>query len=180
MLVYEKDHRYCLTAIGRAAIKSTMPMAASIGQLIRDLVEIDSNDKTLSSLVPLDVLTLIELVNERSLNLRRFHASSFEETIKQLDQWVEQSHGKPVIYRNWIRGKEGFSKADELLGSLGIEAGAVGCPRRFGYRSLFKAIVLLERANGVSANDLELRWGVTNLGESKSDGATTCFGYSSL
>ena len=63
-----------------------------------------------------------------------------------------------MIYRNWIRGKEGFSKADELLGSLGIEAGAVGCPRRFGYRSLFKAIVLLERANGVSANDLELRW----------------------
>jgi len=167
MLVYEKDHRYWLTAMGRAAIKSTMPMqmAASIGQLIRDLVEIDSNDKTLSSLVPLDVLTLIELVNERSLNLRRFHASSFEETIKQLDQWVEQSqHGKPVIYRNWIRGKEGFSKADELLGSLGIEADAVGCPRRFGYRSLFKAIVLLERANGVSANDLELRWGVTNLG----------------
>ena len=28
---------------------------------------------------------------------------------------------------------------------------------------MFKAIVLLERANGVSSKDLELRWGITNL-----------------
>jgi hypothetical protein len=41
---------------------------------------------------------------------------------EQIDDWGERSSEKSVLYREWIRGAKGHSKAIELFGSLQVSA----------------------------------------------------------
>src|SRR5207249_2700702 len=75
----------------------------------------------------------------------------------------------PVLYRKWIAGQPGASRAAEVFGSLGVDLARRDgnqdeAARRDGYLATFRAIVLSERGQGVSVDDLERQWAVTVLG----------------
>src|SRR5262249_54253901 len=116
-------------------------------------------DCWLSQWIPLDHLLVLECLSTRSPFLRRFSQSLSD----QLDSWME-GHPKdiPVIYREWIRGEKGKSRADQLLGSLGFVLDSETA-RKTALLATFRAIILKERGEGVSSIDLERRWSVANL-----------------
>lgn len=156
------DDQYQPTALGIAATRSTLPlpMAAGAGQLIRDILQLDASDAWLTQWTPLDHLILLESLADRAPTLRRFSKAMVE----QVDSWMESQIGnQSVIYREWIRGEESASKADQFLGSLGFVM-ATDVARQHSYLATFRAIVLYERGRGASITDLERRWTVKNLG----------------
>jgi superfamily II DNA/RNA helicase len=152
---------YQLTTLGIRAVSSTLPLeiAAGVGQLIRDLLQADSDDRWLSQWTPLDHLLLLECLSTRFTSLRRFNKSLPD----QVHSWME-SHPSdtPVIYREWINGDERTSKADQFLGSLGIVQSTEDSWKTSILATL-RVIILKERGQGVSVNDLERRWSITNL-----------------
>jgi len=162
LLAYRDENEcYRLTALGKNATRATMPlgMAAGIGQLFRDILEVDPKDEFLRKWTTIDHLILLECLSDRSPSLRRFG----ERLAEQVDGWVESFQGvRPILYRTWIRGQKGASRAAELFGSLGIAADDDKSRRR-SYLSVFRAIVLHERGHGVSAADIERKWGIKNL-----------------
>lgn len=152
---------YQPTSLGIAATRSTLPlpMAAGVGQLVRDILQLDTDDSWLSRWSPLDQLTLLECLSDRPQNIRRFSQSMAD----QVDSWMEAQTGvASVIYRRWIRGDKSSSKADQLLGSLGL-AMPSDAARQHGYLAAFRSIILYERGRGVSVDDLERRWLIKNL-----------------
>jgi hypothetical protein len=165
-LAYRDHHgRHRATVLGQCAAQTMLPLnlAAGAAQLVRDLLSADEKDQLLSQWQSLDHLILLELLNPRSLPGRRFN----EKLAEQVDAWME---GNPtrgsLIYRQWVRGAPGASRAEEVLGSLGIgsrrEAGEDGA-RELAYRAVFRAAVLTERASGQETTDIERRWGVSGL-----------------
>lgn len=157
----ESDHLVS-TALGAHAIRSTLPLniAAGVGQLIRDLLELDPDDQYLQQWSPLDHLIALDLLSDRSPSLRRFS----EPLAEQANAWIEAFQGpKPLLYREWIRGAKTHSKAAELLGSLGIECDSDLKARSLGYLSTFRSIILQDRGNGIPVSDIERRWNVENL-----------------
>lgn len=163
-----EDELWKATALGRTAIRSSVPLeaAAGMGQLVRDLLSIDPEDEILRSLSKLDLLILAELLATGAAVPVRFS----EKLADQVDSWMSQSSEKSVLFTRWIRGTEGFSKSDEILGSLGLaQAGlrpkSPGNPRKLAYVATCRAIILWQRGLGVRVEDLESRWGVRDLGE---------------
>lgn len=67
-----------------------------------------------------------------------------------------------MLYRDWIRGEKGASRADQLLGSLGMVL-TPDASRQHAYLAVLRAVVLYERGKGASASDLERRWSISNL-----------------
>lgn len=156
------EGRYQATSLGLFTNRSILPvdMAAGVGQLIRDLLQLDNQDVSLSQWTPLDHLVLMEFLSDRSPSLRRFS----KDLTGQIDAWMEgHSSEVPMLYRDWIRGEVQASRADQLLGSLGIIL-PPDTSRQHAYMAVFRAVVLYERGKGISAADLERRWCVTNLG----------------
>lgn len=150
-----------LTTLGLAATRATLPLeiASGVGQLIRDVLQVNSEDLWLSQWTPLDHLIALECLSDRSPSLRRFSRDMAE----QVDSWVETPQNcKPLLYRKWIRGEQGCSMADQLLGSLGMILTGDAARQR-AYAATMRAIVLYERGCGVTANDLERRWSINNL-----------------
>jgi len=152
---------YQLTALGLQAVRSTLPLefAAGFGQLVRDLLQADPDDRWLSQWTPLDHLLILESLSSRSPSLRRFNKTLPD----QLDSWIESHPSEtPVIYREWVRGEEGKSRADQFLGSLGLVLDPETA-RKAAMMATLRAIVLSERGQGASVTDLERRWSLTNL-----------------
>lgn len=138
-----------------------MPLetAAGVGQLIRDLMQLDKEDSYLAQWTPLDHLILLECLSGRSPALRRFS----KDLPGQVDTWMEGHASEvPMLYRDWIRGEIGSSRADQLLGSLGLTM-APDISRQHAYMAVFRAIVVFERGKGVSAADLERRWSLNHF-----------------
>lgn len=153
---------FVATSLATHAVRSTLPLdiAAGVGQLLRDLLELDPDDKYLRSWSPLDHLILLGLLSDRQPSLRRFS----KQLVGQVTDWIEAYRGeKPVLFREWIHGDKNSSKAAELLGSLGIECETEEKARQLGYLATFRAIVLTDRGQGLRTDDLERRWSIENL-----------------
>lgn len=156
------DGRYVCTALGMRAIRSTLPLriAAGIGHLVRDLLEIDDDDKFLAAWSPLDHLITLELLSDRSPSLRRFS----KQLEKQVVGWIEGfSSEKPLLFREWIHGDSDHSKASELTGSLGLDSLGDVDARKSGYLATFRSIILFDRGRGARLDDIKRRWEIENL-----------------
>lgn len=157
-----EEGRYQATTLGLFTIRSTLPVeiASAAGQLIRDILQLDNQDSSLSQWTPLDHLILLECLSERSPSLRRFS----KDLTGQIDAWMEGHPSEvPMLYRDWIRGESGASRADQLLGSLGMIQTS-DASRQHAYLAVLRAVVLYERGKGAAATDLERRWSISNLG----------------
>jgi superfamily II DNA/RNA helicase len=165
------DKKIKLTTLGTVSAVGVLPLriAAGYGQLIRDLLFIDPSDNILSKWQNLDHLSLLQLFSTRSGG-RRFSSK----LTSQIDAWMERHPNEvPVLYREWIRGDEKSSRAAEIFGSLGItiltrqikgkNQKEEISPFRQSYMALLRAILLWERARGVSAGELERVWHIENL-----------------
>lgn len=166
LLAYKSPPVWKATRLGEAATQASLPLpvAAGTGQLIRDLLSVDSEDRFLSQFTGLDLLVLIELVSDRSLMRKSFTPS----LAAQIDQWMDRSTIKSILFKEWIRGDLGFSKACELTGSLGLKLESSldardEKPRQRGYLCTWRAIVLWQRAHGVPSADVQRRWSLNNL-----------------
>lgn len=158
-----EEDRYRLTSLGLAASRSALPLdfAAGYARLIRDLLSLERAPEFIGRWNALDHLTVMELLWNRQPSLRPFN----DDLVEGVDGWMEQhSADVPVLYREWIRGAEGCSKADEVIGSLGAllktekRVARTEQARREGYSATLRAILLLERSRGVDVADLERRW----------------------
>jgi superfamily II DNA/RNA helicase len=168
LLVFENEGEWTSTRLGQATIRGSLPlkMAAGLGQLIRDLLSIDDTDQILLGFSMLDLLLLTELISERPMIRKPFS----EEMAGQVDDWASMNDTKSVIFQNWIRGKKGFSKADEILGSLGFDltkktGTKSDAARKVAYQAMLRSIILWQRAHGALSADLERRWKVNDLDE---------------
>lgn len=174
VLAYEQDGIWKPTRLGQAAIRGSLPLRAAVGvaQLIRDLLSVDSDDSALSHWSTLDLLLLVELLASRPLLRKTFS----ENLAQQVDDWASRDETKSVLFQQWIRGASGFSKAQELLGSLGLDTNSMSdgkgrkqnvgkTARERGYLAMFRAIVLWQRSQGSMAADLERRWRISELDE---------------
>tara|TARA_Y100001934_G_C12382677_1_gene793435 strand:- start:4136 stop:6478 length:2343 start_codon:yes stop_codon:yes gene_type:complete len=171
LLAYKDEHeKYYLTVLGQKASASILPLshAAGLGQLIRDLLDIDSKNTVLSKWTALDHIILIELLSDRSPSLRKFSESLAE----QIDGWMEgEPQESSILFNEWIRGKSGFSKAEELLGSLNIPIPNQGSAkkrsesaRKTAYLATMRAIVLFELSKGETVLNLSRKWNIQDLG----------------
>lgn len=168
MLAYSNEQEnYQLTVLGQKAVRGVLPLtiAAGFGQLIRDILTIDPSDRLLSNWQPLDHLLILGLLHERRHSLRVYSASLHE----QIDGWMEESpERKSLIFREWVRGLPGFSRADEIMGSLGITIPTAGQTKgdwacKTAYLSLFNALVMWEMCQGQAVQVLTRRWRVPAL-----------------
>jgi superfamily II DNA/RNA helicase len=168
LLAFEHDGIWRATRLGQSSIRSSLPLGSATGvaQLIRDLLSVDPDDNMLSHMSALDVLLLVELLSSKPMLRKQFS----EELARQVDDWASREDTKSILFHNWIRGANGFSKAPELLGSLGLEQGTRSGAkkdqaRKQAYMAMFRTIVLWQRAHGVINSDLERRWQVKDLDE---------------
>lgn len=166
-LAFDENGQHRLTVLGERAAKAVLPLPLATGyaQLIRDLLSVDPDDKTMGQWKPLDHLLILQLLHDRVPSLRRFS----ERLSGQVTGWCEGAIDQaPVLFRRWIDGEKGHSKAAELLGSLGLSPGAGTrdhdeWARREGYLATFRSIVLFERGHGRSVADLNRRFEIENL-----------------
>ncbi|AMA10656.1 DEAD/DEAH box helicase [Picosynechococcus sp. PCC 73109] len=160
--------RYHLTVLGERATKGMLPLeiASGYAQLLRDLLTIDPKDGLLADWQALDHLLVLDLLSGRSPSLCRYGKKIPE----LVEGWAEkQGQETPLLFRKWIRGEDGFSQAEEIMGSLGISSGKRGkahskWAREQGYLSMVRVMVLAGRSQGVKVADLERWYGVKNLG----------------
>jgi len=167
-LAYQNEDRYFLTVLGEKATRAVLPLplAAGYGQLLRDLLSIDPEDKSLERWQPTDHLLLVNLLHDRTPSLRRFSSKLAD----QVQAWCEKpGTPNPSLFREWIAGDKEHSKAIEILGSLGISSPKIGkqgdeWARQRGYQATFQAIVLFERSMGRPIAELTRQYKVENLG----------------
>lgn len=163
----DEQARFHLTVLGRAGVTSMLPLeyVAGLGQLIRDLLSLDAETRTVGRWSAMDHLLVMSLLCDRAPSLRRFS----EDLASQIDGWHEtrSRDEKSLLFAEWVMGSASASKADELLGSIGcvssISNNGGSVSRRTAYGAMLAAIVLDERSRGVSVSDVERRWGISNL-----------------
>ncbi|MFC4452366.1 DEAD/DEAH box helicase [Deinococcus sonorensis] len=157
--------RFALTLLGRRTVRAVVPLpfAAGYAQLLRDLMLTEASDDLLEHWRPMDTLLLLNLLHERPPNLGwRFS----EALVQKVDSWCEEFGADAPLLARYMRGAPETSRADELLGSLGIApAGRKGKAeaRKLAYLGLARAAVLFERSRGRAVGDVELRWSIKNL-----------------
>jgi hypothetical protein len=162
----ESENGICATSLGAASSRSSLPLplASAVGQLLRDLLSLAAEETVLRAWGELDHLLILELLADRTWSLRPFSA----EMVTRIDNEMERSASKSILYTQWIRGAQGHSKAAELLGSLGLSPdnghGDVEewCRRR-AYSALFRATILNLRARGESSDNLSREWGIEDI-----------------
>jgi helicase len=169
VLAYQdpEQKKYHLTVLGTKATRAVLPLPLAHGyaQLLRDLLTIDSQDDLLSQWKPLDHLLVLDLLSERSPNLRKYSAKLAE----LVEGWCEgHSELTPLLFRKWIRGKVENSRASEILGSLGVRSPKTGkAYEKWAYETanvaVFRAIVLYERSLGMKVDAIERRFQVKGL-----------------
>lgn len=156
-----EDGKWRLTLGGQVAAKHGLPLriAAGVLQLWRDLLQVDSTDQLLSDWSTFDHLLILELLADRSPSLRR----DSSDLVEGIQSWMELNvaQHQSMLWREWLY--RGDSKAEEVLGSLGI-TDAKDRPlhgkaaQKFIRQALLRAIVLSERMNRVSSVQLTRQW----------------------
>lgn len=165
ILAWTQDNILGATALGKAVARTALPLevGTGLGSLVRDILSVDTEDKILSNWKPLDTLIVLELLNPREKGLKRFSKDMAE----QVEDWIERSQAKSVLFTDWIRGAKGFSKADQVFGSLGIMIDAKRdrseASRQSAYTATLRAILIYQLGNGALPNDVEKRWKITGL-----------------
>ena len=158
----DENDRYGLTTLGLNTVRATLPLevAAGMGCLIRDLLSEDPDDHFLEAWQPLDLLLILDLLCDAT-KLRVFS----RKLVDQVDAWMER-HPEyvPMLFREWLTGSEENSKADQVLGSLGVDYRDGKDARKKAYGAIFRAIVLYERGQGKPVEEVEREWQVKNLG----------------
>jgi len=164
----DEQNIFKLTVLGRSTAISVLPplLAAGYARLLRDLLEGDPSDRALSRIGPLDHLICLNLLHDRVPNLRPYS----DAMVKMVDSWSEKNpQSSSHLFQRWIRGDKGHSRAHEILGSLGVafEGKTLDSrkesARRLAYRSVFNAIVILQRGSGASNESLERQFGIKNF-----------------
>lgn len=159
--------RYHLTALGRIATLAMIPLpvASGFAQLIRDLLSVDSSDRLLESWKSLDHLIVLALLHD-GFPLLRTYSNALAD---QVDAAMERLGSEiPMLYREWIHGTPSASRSPEVLASLGIVVDNTKKPlmtsaHKMAYSAVFFALVIHDRANGISTEDLERTWDIRNL-----------------
>jgi hypothetical protein len=165
ILAWQEEAEVGVTTLGRVVARTSLPLAvgAGFGTLIRDILSCDADDALLSSWNPLDTLLILELLNPREKGLKRYS----KDLAEQVDDWIERSSDKPALYAIWIRGAAGTSRAEEVLGSLGVrpdtERNPAEAARQYAYAALCRAIVMSQLGGGVRTEDVGRRWGISGL-----------------
>ena len=98
LLVFEgEDGRVVPTSLGLAEARSTLPLgfAAAFGQLTRDVLSLEVEEKVFGEWSALDHVLIVELLAERRFSLRQFS----EQLREQIDDWGERSSEKSALYR---------------------------------------------------------------------------------
>jgi helicase len=148
-------------AVGRTGL--SLEVGTGFGTLIRDLLSCDQADALLTAWKPLDTLLVLELVNPRERSIKRFSTDLAE----RIDDWVERSPNKPALFGEWIHGSAESSKAEQVLGSLGIKLDskrkADEGARQYGYLATLRAIILSQLGDGLRTEDVGRRWEITGL-----------------
>jgi hypothetical protein len=106
----------------------------------------------------LDLLLLAELLSDR-----KFLGGRYSDVLaKQVDEWASACSEKSLLFNQWVRGREGFSKAEEIAGSLGISPSTPNpdWARQLGYLRMRAAAILWSRSSGISWYDIKRRWKV--------------------
>lgn len=169
-----EDSRYGLTVLGAAGLRAMLPLdyVAGLGQLIRDLISIGPHAELLDRWSALDHLFVMALLFDRTPTFRRFS----EDLAERIDGFLESRplHQKSLLFANWVTGSSAGSKADELFGSLGLHAWAgpraeAATARKRAYVAMLAAIVLSERSQGATLEDLQQRWSIS-IGEGTEEG----------
>jgi superfamily II DNA/RNA helicase len=161
----DERRRYRPTALGLRAARAALPLgvAAGYARLVRDLLALDPSDELLGEWQPLDHLLVLELTYPHTGLGTRFG----ERLAGKIDAWLRaESSCAPRLYRAWVAGPAGDSRAHQLLGSLSAGRGERLTPeaaRKTAYLALFRSILLFERGQGALPADLERRWGVAGL-----------------
>lgn len=158
----DPDKGWIATSLGRATMRSGIPLevGSGLGQLIRDVLTCDLEDGLLTRWTPLDSLLVMELVKPRERGIRRFSQNLTE----QVDDWIERTSRKSLLYAEWIRGASGTSRAIELLGSLGVSVdGGEDASRRYAYQAMQRSIIMTELAEGRRVEDVARRWSTAQL-----------------
>lgn len=163
----DEKETYRLTALGIKAIQSVLPLelACGVGQLIRDLLTVDSTDQFVESWRPLDHLIVLNLLYENMPTLRPYS----NDLAHQVDAWMEQNPLHiPLLYREWIAGEPGHSRAAEVLGSLGLvfernKTQRGDEARKIAYKAVFHSIVLYQHGLGITIENLERQWKVKGI-----------------
>jgi superfamily II DNA/RNA helicase len=159
---------YALTNLGSKVALSVLPppLAAGYAQLLRDLLQGDNDDTTVGGWKALDHLLVLCLLYDRTPGLRPYS----EALVTQVNGWAERNAQiAPLLFQRWMRGEKKHSSSHEILGSLGVRLEGKSlearheAARRHGYRAMFQAIVLNERAMGMSAEQIERQYGISNL-----------------
>jgi helicase len=160
-IAHLEDDLWKLTRIGKNAVEAVLPLdfAYSISNMIRDLLIFDATDRALDNWTQLDTLFCIQLLHESLPKPRRYS----ERVADQVDEWFEQDLERSAyFYSEWVKGKEGYSKAESLLGSLDLsECGNQA--RKRAYHAFIHALILFERSRGKRIPDIESKYGITNL-----------------
>ena len=149
----DEDGRYRLTALGETVTRAVLPLplASGFAQLLRDLLQLDPDDRLLSQWKPLDFLVVLHLLQSSLPKLRPYSAA----LVERVDSWMEaHPEAIPMLYREWLSGTVESSRAREVLGSLGTGAGKPLEAHKQAYSALFHAIVLWERGQGRSMEDI--------------------------
>ena len=155
------DGRWRLTLAGRAASTHGLPLriAGGLLQLWRDLLQVDPSDRLLTDWSAFDHLLTIEMLADRTPSLRRNSNDLFD----SIQSWMEQNvaRHKSMLWREWFY--RGDSKAEEILGSLGImdekERPLHGkAAQKFIRQAILRTIVLSERMRGISNDQLAKQW----------------------
>ena len=166
-LTYQDESgRYRMTRLGLNSIRSTLPLslAAGFAQLIRDLLSVDSEDRLLQDWMPLDTLIVLTLFAEQSPHLRPYSVGLEE----QINAWMEnRPEHTSLLYREWIRGIGETSRAEEIMGSLGIvvekRSRNVSSAKASAIAATFHALLMWDRGQGKERSDIERQWSVRNL-----------------
>jgi len=74
---------------------------------------------------------------------------------------------KSSLFAEWIRGTEKASKAEQVLGSLGVrldsKRGMHEAAWKYAYLAAMRAIVIYQLGSGQRSDDVARRWGINGL-----------------
>lgn len=169
LIFLNQSQKYKVTKLGAKALQSTLPLdfAAGYAQLLRDIMYLDRDGQLLTNWRQLDHLIVLELLSPQPVRLRPFS----KKMVGQVDSWIEKSpESYSLLFSNWIRGEQNFSRADELIGSLNIikknPAGTHNIAAyKQAYLAVFRAAVLFERGQGISEEQIRRKLNVENIGD---------------
>jgi helicase len=163
LLAHQPEEGDCIvpTRLGQACSRSGLrpSVAAAFANLLRDLMCIDEEMRLFPQLSMLDLLLLAEILSDRKFVGGRFSAGLGE----QVENWAATCSEKSLLFNQWIRGKEGHSKAEEIFGSLGVDSpksktSSKDLQRQHGYLHMRAVAILWSRGVGTSWGDISRRW----------------------